>query len=251
VALLCSTKSLFFSKVFLLSRKSEYSNKELSIMPMQVLDLLGAMAKGRLGRPPMNIGNPEVVQENQFRTALLNGFGQFFIVVLVLAGYQVYVLLESFLRPLAWALLTGTILFPFKTAMAGWGKLWIKNLKETETPLAMGLLKTPFNLADVGLDYLGICFFHAPRNSGKFYFSRKNFLIFFWNLFSIFLGDIVVQIFRGHTSAILWTGILLAAAKFFQLILYLTRVDVIGLTYWMMGLSIGIAASDWVCASFL
>ncbi|OQV15642.1 Transmembrane protein 245 [Hypsibius exemplaris] len=173
----------------------------------------------RLVRPSLSLvsdaaqGVVDALPENQFRTALLNGFGQFFIVILVVAGYQLYVLLESFLQPLAWAVLTGTILFPFKTAIVGWGKFWVVRLKATQTPLALGLFSTPFILIDKGL---------------------------------VALGDIVLNIFHLHTTAILWALIIFAIMKLSQLLIYVARIDVIGTAYWFAGFSVRVAASDWV-----
>ncbi|XP_055353883.1 transmembrane protein 245-like [Paramacrobiotus metropolitanus] len=191
-------------------------------MPSQVLDIVAAMAYAN--RSPQERIRQERnmsrrisiiagIPEKQFRVALLNGFGQFFIVVLVLAGYQVYILLESFLRPLAWAVITGIVLFPFKTAMSGWAKLWVDYLKETNTPLAVGIVGTPLKLADMGLDYL---------------------------------GDVVLEIFYKRKTDIGWAIILFSASTVFQVVLYVSEVDVITSLYTFSGFLVRVAASNWV-----
>lgn len=192
-------------------------------MPAQCLDIMAAIAYANGDRPGYRASRasrvvvpaipPGEAEGKQFRTALLNGFGQFFIVLLVLAGYEVYLLLESFLRPLAWAVITGIVLFPFKTFLAGWAKLWVTALKQSNTPLALGLVITPLKLADAGLDYL---------------------------------GDVVLKVFRNHTTGIFWGVLMSGLATIFQLILYVFEVDVITSVYGFTGIVIRVAASNWV-----
>uniref|UniRef100_A0A915DN53 Uncharacterized protein n=1 Tax=Ditylenchus dipsaci TaxID=166011 RepID=A0A915DN53_9BILA len=55
---------------------------------------------------------------------------------LCLAGlFAVYQVLYMFLRPILWAMLVGTVLFPFKRKMSINFKGWLKNLDEDDRPL--------------------------------------------------------------------------------------------------------------------
>ncbi|GAV02888.1 hypothetical protein RvY_13395 [Ramazzottius varieornatus] len=94
-------------------------------------------------------------QELAFRQALFTAVGQFFLIVVLIVGYQVYFILQSFLKPLAWAALTGTILFPFKHYLTHGTRSWLQNLKSSSTPLVVGLLATPFYIVDRTFNYFG------------------------------------------------------------------------------------------------
>ncbi|XP_055347024.1 transmembrane protein 245-like isoform X2 [Paramacrobiotus metropolitanus] len=93
--------------------------------------------------------------EVAFRQALFTAVGQFFLVLVLLVGYQVYFILQTFLKPLAWAALSGTILFPLKAYLAHGIRGWILRMKASRTPLVVGLVITPFKLVDAGFNYFG------------------------------------------------------------------------------------------------
>lgn len=102
--------------------------------------------------------------EQAWKTAMYNTL--FFTLVLMgMAGlFAVYHLLYMFLKPMLWASLVGTVLFPFKrkvnTVMRGTPlqpkalfrlsillvvKDWLTSLRETHTPLVVGTLLLPWN----------------------------------------------------------------------------------------------------------
>ncbi|GAU95946.1 hypothetical protein RvY_07462-2 [Ramazzottius varieornatus] len=182
-----------------------------------VMDFVSTMAgdafkrNDRVRRESVAEGGGE--EERQLRTALLNGFGQFFIVILVYVGYQVYQLLDPFLRPLSWALLVGIVLYPFKMALARWGKNWVNHLKATDTPLAVGILRVPLGLTDTALEHV---------------------------------GGIVVGIVKEHTVLILWAGVFYSLGGLFNFMIYVFNIDVIAAMYLALGLVVTIAASNWV-----
>ena len=65
--------------------------------------------------------------ELAFRQALFTAVGQFFLVLVLLICYQLYLILQTFLKPLVWAALTGTVLFPLKSFLAFGAREWIQS----------------------------------------------------------------------------------------------------------------------------
>ena len=73
-------------------------------------------------------------------------------VIVVLAGLGVvglYWVLESFFRPLMWAMLCGAFLYPFKNKVTKFIKNWLRGLKESGTPLALGIFKIPIDILNI------------------------------------------------------------------------------------------------------
>ncbi|OQV19095.1 Transmembrane protein 245 [Hypsibius exemplaris] len=93
--------------------------------------------------------------ELAFRQALFTAVAHFFLIVVVLICFQLYVILQTFLKPLVWAALTGTILFPLKSYLAHGARGWIEEVKERKTSLFVGIVATPFQLIDSGFNYFG------------------------------------------------------------------------------------------------
>ena len=68
------------------------------------------------------------------------------VVVLLVAGYicwAVYHVLEPFLHPLLWAVLIGTILYPFKKTWTERISQWLDGLEKNSIPLSAGLILSP------------------------------------------------------------------------------------------------------------
>ncbi|OQV19593.1 Transmembrane protein 245 [Hypsibius exemplaris] len=117
--------------------------------------------------------------------------------LLFVAGFQVYVILETFVRPLMWALLTGTFLFPFKSFLADLVKEWLRNLHSTSTPILAAFAFTPLGLLDRALDYIGAEVVDFFRHHGwKFIYTVAAvvgyFFLYFWlSPYLGFLGSIL------------------------------------------------------------
>ncbi|XP_063719897.1 transmembrane protein 245-like isoform X2 [Symsagittifera roscoffensis] len=94
--------------------------------------------------------------EKLFKQAFFNAAANIFVLLAILASIAVFFVLEVFLRPLLWATLTGSFLYPFKKAATGAVQRWLKSLTQSGTPLFIGLLLLPFNFVNYLSDLIGI-----------------------------------------------------------------------------------------------
>ncbi|CDW57005.1 transmembrane protein [Trichuris trichiura] len=86
-----------------------------------------------------------------FKTGLYTSMMLAFLIIAGCSIFAVYCLLEAFLKPIMWAVLVGTVLFPIKLAFAKRFELWVDDLEKTNTPFILGLVALPWHLADCGL----------------------------------------------------------------------------------------------------
>jgi len=71
-----------------------------------------------------------------------------FVVLACCAAVAVYHILLPFIRPLLWALLCGTVLFPLKYQLVTTTRQWLDGLQNSGTPLIIGTVLMPVTLAD-------------------------------------------------------------------------------------------------------
>lgn len=91
----------------------------------------------------MNPSNDEMLKQAVYNTGAN--------VFVVLAGFGIvalYWVLESFFRPLMWAMLCGAFLHPFKYRLTRKVKNWLEYLESAGTPFAIGVLIVPINILD-------------------------------------------------------------------------------------------------------
>ncbi|XP_071941813.1 transmembrane protein 245-like [Antedon mediterranea] len=86
--------------------------------------------------------------EKALRHAFYNAAAFVFILVLFSAGIAVYFVLEAFIQPLLWAVLCGTVLFPFKHALTKLVQQWLTGLTHSGTPLFVGAVALPIHVLD-------------------------------------------------------------------------------------------------------
>ncbi|XP_033125437.1 transmembrane protein 245-like [Anneissia japonica] len=86
--------------------------------------------------------------EKALRHAFYNAAAFVFILILFSAGIAVYFVLEAFIQPLVWAVLCGTVLFPFKHALTKLVQQWLSGLAESGTPLFVGAVALPIQVLD-------------------------------------------------------------------------------------------------------
>ncbi|XP_050415394.1 transmembrane protein 245 isoform X2 [Patella vulgata] len=86
--------------------------------------------------------------DKPLKQAVYTTISNLFILVAIIALVAVYFILEAFLRPLLWALLCGTFLYPMKRSLTNVIRRWMKGLRSSGTPIAVGIALLPVTVLD-------------------------------------------------------------------------------------------------------
>ncbi|XP_064472316.1 transmembrane protein 245-like isoform X2 [Ornithodoros turicata] len=86
--------------------------------------------------------------EKALRHAVYNTVTILFAAFVSAATIAVYFILQPFLGPLLWAVLFGSVVHPFKRSLTVLLGGWLQGLHETSTPVAIGVVILPFQVAD-------------------------------------------------------------------------------------------------------
>ena len=146
--------------------------------------------------------------EKALKQAFYNTAANIFILLAAAAVVSVYFVLSPFVRPLCWALLCGTFLYPFKRTLTDILRRWLKGLSCSGTPFFVGLVILPVQVASsttdiiseviwnhltvilavfVGLPLLQLLYHFGPlRALGTAVLSTLSFLYDFLGYFSAF-----------------------------------------------------------------
>ncbi|PVD35729.1 hypothetical protein C0Q70_02692 [Pomacea canaliculata] len=81
--------------------------------------------------------------EKALKQAVYNTVANIFVLLVAGAFIAVYFVFSPFLRPLCWALLCGTFLYPFKRTLTDLLRGWLKGLTSSGTPFIVGLIILP------------------------------------------------------------------------------------------------------------
>ncbi|XP_038058247.1 transmembrane protein 245-like isoform X2 [Patiria miniata] len=93
--------------------------------------------------------------EKNLKQAFYNAATILFIVLFCGAAVAVYFVLEIFIKPLLWAVLCGTVLYPFKYTLTSYVSGWLQGLEDSSTPLAVGTIAIPLSLLNFASEQLG------------------------------------------------------------------------------------------------
>ncbi|KAL5009474.1 hypothetical protein ScPMuIL_011779 [Solemya velum] len=98
--------------------------------------------------------------EKAIKQAFYNTAATLFLIIACAAALSVFFILQAFLRPLAWAVLCGTFLYPFKRKLTNVLRSWLRGLDSSGTPILVGIAVIPVQVlnrtADVASDtFLG------------------------------------------------------------------------------------------------
>jgi hypothetical protein len=102
--------------------------------------------------------------EKALKQAFYNTVANIFVLAAAAAVVAVYFVLAPFVRPLCWALLCGTFLYPFKRSLTDALRNWLNGLSCSGTPFFVGLVilpvqvvrKTTDTLSDVIWSHFGV-----------------------------------------------------------------------------------------------
>ncbi|XP_041371505.1 transmembrane protein 245-like [Gigantopelta aegis] len=96
--------------------------------------------------------------EKPLKQAFYTTAANLFLIVAGGASVAVYFILNPFLKPLCWALLCGTFLYPLKRTLTNVLKQWLQGLRHSNTPFVVGVVLLPIKLIDKTSDALSDIF---------------------------------------------------------------------------------------------
>ncbi|XP_012227122.1 transmembrane protein 245 isoform X2 [Linepithema humile] len=93
--------------------------------------------------------------EKALKQGIYNAVALFFLCLVSAAGYGLYIVLSPFVKPLIWALLCGSVLFPFKYSLATTVQSWFTRTEASHTPLIVNVGLLPIHIFDNVSENLG------------------------------------------------------------------------------------------------
>ncbi|XP_011151880.1 transmembrane protein 245 isoform X2 [Harpegnathos saltator] len=93
--------------------------------------------------------------EKGLKQGIYNAAALFMLFLALAAGYGLYIILSPFLKPLIWALLCGSVLFPFKYSLATTVQSWFTKVETSHTPLIVNISLLPVHIFDNVSERLG------------------------------------------------------------------------------------------------
>ncbi|XP_020280671.1 transmembrane protein 245 isoform X2 [Pseudomyrmex gracilis] len=93
--------------------------------------------------------------EKALKQGIYNSVALFFLCLVSAAGYGLYIILRPFVKPLVWALLCGSVLFPFKCSLATTVQSWFTKKEASHSPLIVDVSLLPVHIFDNVSDKLG------------------------------------------------------------------------------------------------
>ncbi|XP_078033745.1 transmembrane protein 245 isoform X1 [Augochlora pura] len=111
-------------------------------------------------RPPMDnlfnmLSSLSAGHENALKQGIYNALALFLLCLISVAGYGLYIILSPFVKPLIWALLCGSVLFPFKYSLTTIVESWFEKTETSRTPLVINLTLVPLQIVNKISDNLG------------------------------------------------------------------------------------------------
>lgn len=93
--------------------------------------------------------------EKALKQGIYNAVALFFLCLVSAAGYGLYIILSPFIKPLIWALLCGSVLFPFKYSLATMVQSWFAQVEASRSPLIVNVSLLPVHIFDNISEILG------------------------------------------------------------------------------------------------
>ncbi|KAG5309294.1 TM245 protein, partial [Acromyrmex insinuator] len=87
-------------------------------------------------------------QEKALKQGIYNAVALFFLCLVSVAGYGLYIILRPFVKPLIWALLCGSVLFPFKCLLVTAVQSWFTKVEVSRTLLIVNVSLLPVHIFD-------------------------------------------------------------------------------------------------------
>ncbi|XP_043273507.1 transmembrane protein 245 isoform X2 [Venturia canescens] len=86
--------------------------------------------------------------EKALKQGIYNALALFLLCIICTAGWGLYIILNPFVKPLIWALLCGSALFPFKFYLTNAVQSWFDANENSPQPLVINLVMIPVTIVD-------------------------------------------------------------------------------------------------------
>ncbi|KAK7867585.1 hypothetical protein R5R35_014791 [Gryllus longicercus] len=93
--------------------------------------------------------------EKALKHGFYNALAILLLMIALSAGWAVFIVLEPFFKPLLWALLCGSVLYPIKHSLATSMNSWLSSLPTNSTPLLLGIIIVPIQILDNTSERIG------------------------------------------------------------------------------------------------
>lgn len=93
--------------------------------------------------------------EKALKHGFYNALAILLLMIALAAGWAVFIVLEPFFKPLLWALLCGSVLYPIKHSLATSMNSWLNSLPTNSTPLLLGIIIVPIQILDNASERIG------------------------------------------------------------------------------------------------
>lgn len=97
--------------------------------------------------------NPE--HEKALTHGVYNAVALGILCLVVAASYGLYIILNPFFKPLIWALLCGSALFPLKLSLTTMLQSWFATIETSNQPILVHALVLPFRVLDIASENIG------------------------------------------------------------------------------------------------
>jgi len=104
--------------------------------------------------------------EKALKQGIYNAVALFILCLVSGAGYGLYIILSPFIKPLIWALLCGSVLFPFKYSLTTTVQSWFTKTETSHTPLIVNIGLLPIHIFD-----------NVSENLGSFLWTRIKYVL--------------------------------------------------------------------------
>lgn len=135
--------------------------------------------------------------EKALKQGIYNAVALFFLCLVSAAGYGLYIILSPFIKPLVWALLCGSVLFPFKCSLATTVQSWFADVEASHSPLIVKISLLPVHIFDNVSEKLGSFFWMRVKYivaasllvlavTGIYHYTPNIMACLAWRMFQLF-----------------------------------------------------------------
>ncbi|CAD6236263.1 GSCOCG00012466001-RA-CDS [Cotesia congregata] len=126
------------------------------------------------------LSNFSVGHEKALKQSIYNAVALFLLCLVCFAGYGLYMIFQPFVKPLIWALLCGSVLFPFKLYITSSVKSWFAETENFYEILLINFTMVPIKIMDTISECIGSFLYGHIKYVKLIIISSSFAIIIYW-----------------------------------------------------------------------